>query len=87
MMNLLDRLGNLFDDNQSTLGQAPHESIADTKLIEKSAAGNAPRSSSQETVSDPIEKITDTERYCPAMGHFGGKPLPDGICDQCGEPW
>lgn len=78
-------------ENQSTLGQAPSESIADTKLIEKSEAGNAPRSAIQEPVSDPIEKITDTENKCLNCNGLGyiitwyGGEYPCGICDTRGH--
>src|SRR5690606_29946485 len=33
------------------------------------------------TVNERVEK------YCDAAGHYGGDPIPDGICPKCNKPW
>lgn len=58
------RFESLNVESESTLGQASADSIADTKVIEKPQGSDAPRSSDQKAVSDPIEKRTSDEKVC-----------------------
>lgn len=39
-----------------------------------------------EPVAEALEIRTEGEKYCPAMGHYGGLK-PKGKCDNCGEYW